>query len=170
VSIPPKNEIETTDTQGSAPVSEVQVVTLSNATGGTFTLSFGGQTTAPIDRGATAATVDSALEALSTIDTVTVTGAAGGPWTVTFTGSHSGVNVAQMTGSSSGLVNYIPERTLTFTYDAADQLTAASDPAAAYSYVYDNLGRVTQQTQDLAGLTPNVIFNQAFDAASTARS
>jgi RHS repeat-associated protein len=166
VSIPPKFEIEQTDVQGSAPVNEVQVVTLSNATGGTFTLSFGGQSTAAIARSATAATVDAALEALSTIDTVTVTGGNGGPWTVTFTGSHSGVNVAQLTGNAAGLVNYIPERTLSYTYDAADQLTAASDPAAAYAYVYDNLGRVTQQTQTIAGLTPSIVLAQKFDAAS----
>jgi len=30
----------------------------------------------------------------------------------------------------------------------------------------NNLGRVTQQTQTIAGLTPTIVFNQVFDAAS----
>ncbi len=46
---------------------EQQTVRTNNATGGTFTLSFDGQTTAPIPYNATAAQVDSALEALSNI-------------------------------------------------------------------------------------------------------
>src|SRR5690606_2536780 len=46
---------------------EVQKVTVSDATGGTFTLTFGGKTTAPIAYDGTAATVQAALEALSTI-------------------------------------------------------------------------------------------------------
>lgn len=67
-------------------VNEVQVVTLTNATGGTFTLTYAGQTTAPIAFDASAATVDAALEALSNIGVgdVLVTGSAGGPYTVTF--------------------------------------------------------------------------------------
>src|SRR4051794_32375291 len=46
---------------------EQQTVRTNNATGGTFTLTFQGQTTAPIPYNATAAQVDAALEALSTI-------------------------------------------------------------------------------------------------------
>ncbi|RKQ84815.1 glucose/sorbosone dehydrogenase [Solirubrobacter pauli] len=46
---------------------EQQTVRNTNATGGTFTLSFKGQTTAPLPYNATTAQVDAALEALSTI-------------------------------------------------------------------------------------------------------
>ena len=46
---------------------EQQTVRVTNATGGTFTLTFNGQTTAPIAYNATAAQIDAALEALSNI-------------------------------------------------------------------------------------------------------
>ncbi len=46
---------------------EQQTVRTNNATGGTFTLTFKGQTTAPIPYNATAPQIDAALEALSTV-------------------------------------------------------------------------------------------------------
>jgi len=90
-----------------AVTNEVQTVTISGGpTGGTFTLTFSGQTTAAIAYNATAATVQTALEALSNINPgdITVTGNAGGPYTVTFGGQYLGDNVAQMsaTGSFTG--------------------------------------------------------------------
>src|SRR5262245_46081762 len=60
--------------------NEVQTVTITGSpTGGTFTLTFGGQTTAPIAYNATAVQVQAALEALSTIGfpNVRVTGGPG---------------------------------------------------------------------------------------------
>jgi PKD repeat protein/glucose/arabinose dehydrogenase/type 1 glutamine amidotransferase len=47
---------------------ENQTVRVTNATGGTFTLTFNGQTTAPLPYNASAAQVDEALEALSNIE------------------------------------------------------------------------------------------------------
>lgn len=90
---------------GSA-VNEQQTVTLTGTpTGGTFTLTYSGQTTSAIAYDASAATVDAALEALSNIDPgdVTVTGSAGGPWTVEFTGALAGTNVDAMTASGASL-------------------------------------------------------------------
>ena len=46
---------------------ETQTLRVTNATGGTFTLTFNGQTTAPIAYNATAAQIQAALEALSNI-------------------------------------------------------------------------------------------------------
>ncbi|HEU5026584.1 MAG TPA: phage major capsid protein [Spirillospora sp.] len=72
---------------------KVQVVTINGVpTGGTFTLSVGGATTAGIAYNATAATVQSALQALGTgfsfggsvAQSATVAGSTGGPYTVTF--------------------------------------------------------------------------------------
>ncbi len=57
---------------------EQQTVRVTNATGGTFTLTFNGQTTEPIAWNATAAVVDAALEALSNIE-VNEVQATGGP-------------------------------------------------------------------------------------------
>eukprot|EP00913_Durusdinium_trenchii_P005642 g5260.t1 len=75
----------TTITTGSAGTDEVQTVTIgAGVTGGTFTLSFGGEETATIAYNAAASAVETALEALGTIDGLSVSGSAGGPWTITF--------------------------------------------------------------------------------------
>ena len=87
--------------------SEVQSVIATGATAGTFTLTFSGQTTAPIDFDAVAADVKTALDALSNLE-VGDTVVAGGPLpgtavTVTFGGQYAGENVPQMTADSTGL-------------------------------------------------------------------
>jgi hypothetical protein len=87
-------------------VNEVKMVTITGApTGGTFTLSFGGQTTAAIAYNATAADVRTALESLSTIGANNI-GTSGGPLpgtavTVTFIGSLGGRDVTAMGATSS---------------------------------------------------------------------
>lgn len=82
---------------------EVQAVEMDDdVSGGTFTLSFGGQETGNLAYDASAAVVEAALEALSTIGLggVTVTGST--PiWTVTFTGSLASTNVALIVGDGS---------------------------------------------------------------------
>ena len=55
-------------------------------------------------------------------------------------------------------------RTLSFTFDAASQLTAASDPAASYGYTLDNLGRVTSDTQTITGLTFDIEYQSQYNA------
>lgn len=88
-----------------SPVTnEVQTATITGApTGGTFTLTFSGQTTAAIAYNATAAAVQAALEALSNVNPgdITVTGNAGGPYTLTFGGQYLGDNVASITATAS---------------------------------------------------------------------
>ena len=86
--------------------NEQQSVTITGSpTGGTFTLTWSGQTTSAIAYNATAATVQTALEALSNIGVgdVSVSGSAGGPYTVTFTGDLGLSDVAAMTASGAGL-------------------------------------------------------------------
>jgi hypothetical protein len=86
--------------------NEVQTVEITGSpTGGTFTLSYSGQTTAGIAYNASAAAVQSALTALSNIGSgnVAVTGTAGGPYTVTFKGTLSGMDAAQLSASGAGL-------------------------------------------------------------------
>lgn len=90
----------------SGPRSEVQNVTITGSpTGGTYTLTFSGQTTAAIPYNATAAQVKAALEALSNIDVGDVA-VSGGPHpgtavAVTFAGQYMGDDVAQMTATGS---------------------------------------------------------------------
>ena len=87
----------------------VQIATLvGSPTGGTFTITIGGQTTAPLTVGVslpTTASVQSAIQALpgATTSTATVTGTAGGPFTITFTGPAAGVSVNQklLTGGTA---------------------------------------------------------------------
>lgn len=89
-----------------ATVNEVQTVTITGTpTGGTFTLTFSGQTTAAISFDATAATVQAALVALSNVSAgdVTVTGGPGPgtAYTVTFGGAYFNQDVPAMTATGS---------------------------------------------------------------------
>jgi hypothetical protein len=82
---------------------EVQTVTI-DATGGTFTLTFSGQTTTAIAYNASAAAVLSALEALSNIGVGDVAvGKVGSVYTVSFTGALADTNVAQFTANGTSL-------------------------------------------------------------------
>lgn len=89
-----------------AAVNETQTVTLTGMpTGGTFTLTFDGDTTAAIAWNATAGAVETALEALGSIGSgnANVSGSAGGPWTVEFAGSLGGANQPALTADAAGL-------------------------------------------------------------------
>lgn len=69
-------------------------------TGGTFTLTFSGQTTSAIAYNATAGTVQTALVALSNLapGDVTVTGNNGGPYTLIFAGAYDGISAPEIEG------------------------------------------------------------------------
>jgi len=94
--------------EGTPAVNEEQTITITGSpTGGTFTLSFGGEPTDPIPYNATAVQVDAALEALSTIGLNNVacsgTDLPGGSIVVEFTGALAGQDVDLMTIDDSGL-------------------------------------------------------------------
>jgi hypothetical protein len=97
------NETET-EIVAPANINELQSV-LVDATGGTFTLTYSGQTTAAIAFNASAAALQAALEALSNIapGDVAVVSPTAGVYTVEFTGTLAGTNVTQMTASSTSL-------------------------------------------------------------------
>lgn len=88
--------------------AEVQTATITGTpTGGTYTLTFDGETTAAIAYNAAASAVQTALEALANINSGDVV-CAGGPHpgtavTVTFGGQYLGLNVPQMTAASGSL-------------------------------------------------------------------
>lgn len=96
----------TTNTTGAAGVSDIQTVTISGSpTGGTFTLTFGAQTTSTIAYNAAASAVQSAFQALSTVGSgnATVTGSNGGPWTITFAGTMANTAQPGITASGTSL-------------------------------------------------------------------
>ncbi len=91
---------------GSVPTSGEQTISVVGApTGGTFTLTFKGQTTAPIAFDAPEGVVANALSALSTVgeDGVDVNGADGGPYKVFFAVHNGEVVQPQITADASGL-------------------------------------------------------------------
>lgn len=94
-----------TTTAGVAPVNEVQTVTLVG-TGGTYTITYSGQTTDPLSPNATAAEITTALEALSNIGVgdVGVT-TAGGVVTITFQGALAATPVAEVTATATAMYN-----------------------------------------------------------------
>ncbi len=102
----------------SAPTSAEQTITVGGApTGGSFTLTFKGQTTAPIAFDAPAegsGGVRGALETLAGGPEVEVDGSAGGPYTVFFTGADRGVSEPQIEASGAGLT---PPGTVTVVTD-----------------------------------------------------
>lgn len=88
------------------PADEVQsLATSGSPTGGTITLTFEGQTTTAIAYNASAATIQTALEALSNVDAgdVVATGGALGtsPVVLTFGGRFKGANVPKITVTSA---------------------------------------------------------------------
>lgn len=82
--------------------NEVQTIEIDDdVSGGTFTLSYGGQTTGALAYNASAAVVEAALEALSTLGLGTATVSGSSPkWTVTFTGSLASTNVSMISGTN----------------------------------------------------------------------
>ena len=108
-------------TSGLTARNEQQALSITGATGGDFTLTFfdgaNYQTTGNIVSGASAAQVQSALEALGGISVgdVSVSGAGSeaNPFVIEFTGNLAATNVAQLTVDSSGLTGDVVAATIT---------------------------------------------------------
>lgn len=82
-----------------------RTVTLTNGSvGETFTLTLNGEETADIAFDATAATVQTALEGLASVEAgdVAVTGNAGGPYTIVFQGRYAGQVIESLDGAGTG--------------------------------------------------------------------
>jgi hypothetical protein len=116
-----------------AVIDNNQTVTLGAQSSGTFTLTYKGQTTAPIAFGATGATVQTALLLLSTLPagSVTVAGGAGGPYIISMAGSLA-LDTTPFTGSGALLTtpaNFVITQTQvsnTFQHDMALKVGAPS--------------------------------------------
>jgi hypothetical protein len=120
--------------------SEVQTITVTGTpTGGTFTLTFAGETTAAIAFNASAATVRAALEALGNVNSgdLTATGGAlpGTPVVVTFGGQFAGDNVPLLTANSGGLTGgSSPTVTPSTTTGGAAGATDGTEVLAGFLY------------------------------------
>jgi hypothetical protein len=127
-------------------VNAQQTVTLTGGpTGGTFTLTFGGQTTSNIAYNAAASTVQTDLQALSSIGSgnATVSGSAGGPYTVTFIGTLGDAPRALMTASGSGLTGGsspgVSIASLTTGVAPTYNITVSGSAGGPYTVTFGNL-------------------------------
>ena len=155
----------TETTVGRPAASEVQVVTLTGApTGGTYTLTYDGQTTTAIAYNASAATVDAALEALSNIGAgdVVVTGSAGGPWTVTYATALANTNVPELTASGASLTGGTVQTFVTAAvtassgpnhWDTAANWSPVNVPVAADDVRFENCDTDCLYGLDQTGIT-----------------
>ena len=109
-------EVEVTTIQGGdAGHNEVQQIAI-RATGGTFTLTFSGQTTAAIAFDASALALEIALEALAAIDNVKVSKNSS-VFKVEFVGAQKLTNVAAMTADPSALAPLTPADIVDYTIE-----------------------------------------------------
>jgi hypothetical protein len=125
---------------GPSGVDEVQTITITGTpTGGTFTLTYDGQTTSAIAYNATAADVKTALAALSNVHAEDITTAGGGlpgtPVTVTFGGGEfDGSNVPQMTATGSLTGGSTPAVAVTTTTGGGGAITVQGVTVASQTY------------------------------------
>ncbi len=125
-------------------INEIQLIEI-DATGGTFTLTFDGQTTEiPIPYNASAARVKLALETLSNIGDGNVDVFKGSnSWEIRFTGTLGGKNVSQVTCNGAGLTKTEEEeRCTTTTYPGVDEIQKIVITADAGEW---RLGHSTRQ-------------------------
>lgn len=128
----------TEQTAGAAGVNEVQLVSIAPGVGGgTFKLSFQADPTIGIAFNASAATMQTDLVALATINTVTVTGSAGGPWTVTWSGAEGNAPQPLLVPDPSNLTGFTGAQTL-----GVSTLTLSAGPEHFNNPLNWSLGRV----------------------------
>jgi hypothetical protein len=120
----------------SVPLGTQTATVVGNPTGGTFTLTYGGQTTADLPYNASAADVQTALEAFSTLapgDVIVTATKAGGPYTVTFSAAYlTGTTATALTASGASLTGGTTPGITVATFDGiAMPDGTALNPAAA---------------------------------------
>ncbi len=134
---------------------EQQTVRVTNATGGTFTLSWNGQTTAPIAYNATREDVDAALEALSNIGAGDIQ-TSGGPVhtaivNVFFRRALKGANQPLITAAGAGLTGTSPTVTAAMATPNNGALGATPAEGGMIQRPTGDDRRGTLNTNDLRG-------------------
>jgi hypothetical protein len=138
-------------TPDDTPISEVQTLAIGGApTGGTFTLSFQGQTTAPIPFDASERELGKALQALPSLSASTagriISGPHGGPYRIEFAGSLGGIDQPQLTCDASALT---PSGACTVT-----TIQNGSSPQTKYHLEYIEQGKFEREGWSAAESTP----------------
>ncbi len=152
-------------------VNAVQTLTFSTGiTGGTFTLTFNGLTTAPITFSATAATlaanIQAALTALPNVGPNNTLVAGTGPFTVTFQNGLGGTNVPTLTFNAAGLAGGSITSIITTTTGDTAQTNSVGGTLTLDNTAGNNINRLNDAAAiTLAGGTLNVLG--AANAAST---
>jgi hypothetical protein len=147
-------------------VNEVQTLTITGTpTGGDFTLTFDGQTTAAIAYNANSAAVQAALEALSNIGVgdVTCGGGAlpGTPVTITFSGAYAARDVPLITADDAGLTGGVsPTATVAETTKGNSATAAFRTPASLPNQVYLRLWTSTAISNTTSAFFDEVVLVQ----------
>jgi RHS repeat-associated protein len=150
---------------GTAPTGTVQFkvdgvnfgspVTLS---GGTFTLSFGGSSTAAIASNATASAVQSALQSVPTIgaNNALVSGPVGGPWQVRFAGALAGTAEPEMVANGAQLAGGTISVGTTSQGGDTGRVQTVTDPRSLIAKTdYDLLGRTLRMVENFVAFAPS---------------
>jgi hypothetical protein len=121
-------------------VNEVQRLTITGTpTGGSFTLTYAGETTTALNHNASVATIQAALDALSNVDPGDIT-VAGGPLpgtfvTFTFGGGLAETNVSEMTATPSLTGGSAPTAVITTTTPGAESAGFIPDGINQYTSI-----------------------------------
>ncbi len=148
----PTDSLVTTYSYAADAVQDLSLT--GSPTGGTFTLTFGGDTTSAIAYNASNSAVQSNLEALGSIGSgnVVVATLEGGGWEIRFTGTMAGAFQSQMTANSSGLTGgsspAVAVSTLSLGGDNGNVVDTVDPDGIDTRAYYDPLGRVVQTVQD----------------------
>jgi YD repeat-containing protein len=147
--------LTTSTTQQGGQVDEIQNVgwtTYSWFITGTFTISFDGQTTSALASNATAASIQSALESLSTVGTgnvlvtdTTVSGSQSRSFKLTFRNGKGGTNVVQATINTSnlddfgfgGVTGFNTTQTTGGTFSETQSIVLANATGGTWRVAYD---------------------------------
>ena len=166
---PPFNDMKT---------NESQTVRVQGATGGTFTLTFDGQTTAPLAFNANAATIRTALEELGNVEPgdVVVTGngnVSTANQTVSFRGAYSQEDVPQLVADATGLTGTGTPTATTATTQQGDWFSAPFNDARRGSLNTNDLrGKVLRVKVNADGsysIPPGNMFPESEDAEGKTR-
>ena len=149
--------------QGTAPVNEVQTVTIT-ASGGTYTLSYGGDTTSALAYNASQTTVRNALLALPSLSGASVSvsetyNSESHRYTITIT--FAAMNASTVTGNGSSLTGY----SHTLTVSQGTQGSAGSNEVDTIAFVaVGGTFRITYAGQTTAAIAYDATATEVQDA------